>query len=150
MNAWFPTMELFLVFTLLLAVLHLGGASAIIRHVPWIRNSAALLIAFLSAYVFSIALDNMWAPVIGGTSLSIIPIIAGTTYGWGFYSAARKLVTRPAVARSAYFVVGSLAVFAGFVGHRHNLAVGGSLLLISIVLPFEAQIAPTRAAVASN
>src|SRR5207248_11357921 len=123
---------------------------ALIRHLSWIRHGAALLIAYISAYVFSIALDNMWAPLVGGTSLSVIPIIAGTTYGWGFYSAARKLVTRPAIARSAYFVLGSLAVFAGLVGHKHNLAVGGSLLLISIVLPFEAQIAPTRAAVVSN
>ena len=67
LNAWVPAMELFLVFTLLLAVLYFGGASAIIRYVRWTRNGAALLIAFISAYVFSIALDNMWAPVIGGT-----------------------------------------------------------------------------------
>jgi hypothetical protein len=140
-------MEIFLVFTLLLAVLHLGGASLIVKHVSGIRNGTALLTAFISAYVSSIALDNIWAPVIGGAALSIIPIIAGTIYGWGFYSAARKLVTRPVVARSAYFVIGILAVFAGFVGHKHNLAVGGSLLLLSIVLPFENQVASAPAAV---
>jgi hypothetical protein len=143
-------MELFLVFTLLLAILHLGGVSVIVKRVSGIRNGAALLIAFISAYVFSIAFDNVWAPVINDAPLSTLPVVAGTVYGWGFYSAARKLVTKPLIARSAYFLIGSLAVFAGFVGHKHNLAVGGSLLLLSIVLPFEGQIASAHAAVTPN
>jgi len=143
-------MEIFFVFTLVLMALHLGGTSVIIRYLSRIRNGAGLLVALVSAYVFSIALDNIWAPVIGGESLSIVPIIAGIAYGFGFYFAARRLVTRANVARSAYMLVGTLALFAGFVGHRHNLAVGASMLLLSISLRFETQIAPTRVSVTQN
>ena len=37
-----------------------------------------------------------------------------------------------------------LALVAGFVGHKHNLAVGTSMLVLSISLPFQTQAAPTR------
>jgi hypothetical protein len=107
-------MEVFVAFTLLLIGLHLGGTSAIIRYLSKIRNGAGLLVALVSAYVFSIALDNIWAPVIGGESLSIVPIVAGIAYGLGFYFAARRLATRANVARSAYVLVGTLALIAGF------------------------------------
>jgi hypothetical protein len=82
--------------------------------------------------------------------LVIVPIVAGVVYGVGFYFAARKLVTRAIAARSAYFSVGLLALLAGFVGHRHNLAVAASMLLLSIFLPFETQIESTRISVGQN
>ena len=143
-------METFLVLTILLLILHLGGTSAIIRFLSGIRNGAALLVALVSAYVFSIALDNIWGPIVGSASLSIIPIIAGTVYGFGFYLAARRLATRPLVARSAYIVIGILAVIAGFVGHRHNFVVGASLLLLSVLLPFETSMRARHVSLAQN
>jgi hypothetical protein len=143
-------MEIFFVFTLLLLALHLGGASAIIKYLSKIRNAAGLLVALVSAYVFSIALDNIWAPVMSGEALTIIPIVAGIAYGLGFYLAARKLATKRIAARCPYMLVGTLALVAGFVGHKHNLAVGASMLLLSVSLPFETQPAPTRVWVTEN
>jgi len=143
-------MEVFFAFTLLLIALHLGGISGIIKYLSGVRNGAGFLVGFVSAYVFSIALDSIWAHFIGGESLVIVPIVAGVVYGVGFYFAARKLVTRAIAARSAYFSVGLLALFAGFVGHRHNLAVAASMLLLSIFLPFETQIDSTRISVGQN
>jgi hypothetical protein len=143
-------MEIFIVFTLLLLALHLGGTSAIIRYFSRIRNVAGVLIALVSAYVFSIALDNIWATVISGEALTIVPIVAGIAYGLGFYLAARKLATKAIAARCPYMLVGTLALVAGFVGHKHNLAVGASILLLSISLPFETQPASTRVSVTPN
>jgi hypothetical protein len=140
-------MEVFLAFTLLLIALHLGGISVTIKYLSGVRNGAGLLVGFVSAYVFSIALDGIWAHFIGGESLIIVPIVAGVAYGVGFYFAARRLVTRPIAARSAYFAIGLLALFAGFVGHRHNFAVAASMLLLSIFLPFETQIDSTSISV---
>ena len=115
-------MQIFFVFTLLLLALHLGGTSAMIKYLSRIRNAVGLLVALVSAYVFSIAFDNIGAPVISGEALSIAPIVAGIAYGLGFYLAARKLATKGIAARSAYVLVGTLALVAGFVGHKHNLA----------------------------
>jgi hypothetical protein len=114
-------MEVFFVFTLLLIALHLCGIAAIIKYLSGVRNLAGLMVGFVSAYVFSIALDSIWAHCIGTEPLVIVPIIAGVVYGVGFYFAARKLVTRAIAARFAYFSIGLLALFAGFVGHRHTL-----------------------------
>ena len=143
-------MEVFFAFTLLLIALHLGGISGIIKYLPKARNGAGLLVGFVSAYVFSIALDSIWVHFIGGESLVIVPIVAGVAYGVGFYFAARKLVTKAIAARSAYFSIGLLALFAGFVGHRHNLAVAASMLLLSIFLPFETEIDSNPISVGQN
>ena len=117
-------------------MLYLGGAVAIIRYLPRVRNGAAFLVALLSAYIFSIAFDNVWGPVVGGLPLSLVPIVAGITYGLGFYSMARRLATRPIATKAAFFLVGGLGILAGFVGHKHNFFVGCSLLLLPLALPF--------------
>jgi hypothetical protein len=129
-------MVTFVAFTFLLLMLYLGGAAAIIRYLPRVRNRAAFLVAVFSAYVFSIAFDNVWGPVLGGLPPSLVPVVAGIAYGLGFYSVARRLATSPNPARAAFFVIGALGVLAGFVGHKHNFFVGGSLLLLPLVLPF--------------
>jgi len=128
-------MVTFIAFTFLLLMLYLGGAAAIIRYLSRVRNGAAFLVSLFSAYVFSIAFDNVWGPVVGDLPLSLVPIVAGIAYGLGFYSMARRLATRPIAAKAAFFLIGGLAVLAGFVGHKHNFFVGCSLILLSLVLP---------------
>ena len=138
-------MSEFIAFTCLLLILYFGVAKVIIKLLPNLRNATAFLVALISAYLFSIALDNLWGPLIGGLSLTILPVIVGTAYGLAFYSIARRLVTKPNAARIAYFLIGALASLAGFVGHKHNLVVGLSLLLLGLFLPFNltAQSVPT-------
>jgi hypothetical protein len=138
-------MSEFIAFTCLLLILYFGVAKVIITLLPNLRNATAFLVALISAYLFSISLDNLWGPLIGGLSLTILPVVAGTAYGLAFYSIARRLLTKPNAARIAYFVIGALASLAGFVGHKHNLAVGVSLILLGLFLPFNltAQSVPT-------
>jgi hypothetical protein len=124
-------------FTALLFSLRLGGTKSVTRRSSPVRSCTAFLIALVSAYVLSIAFDSVWGTIVGGFALSTIPILVGTIYGFGFYAEARKLATRPLVPRSAYFIIGILAAFAGVVGHKHNLFVGASLLALSLVLPFD-------------
>jgi hypothetical protein len=127
----------FLAFTSLLLILYFGAVQAIIKHLPGLRNTAAFFVALISAYLFSIAFDNLWGPLLEGLSLSILPIIAGTVYGIAFYSRARRLTTTPGAARIAYVLIGALAIFAGCIGHKHNLFVGASLLLLGLFIPFD-------------
>jgi hypothetical protein len=115
----------FIVSSFLLLILYLGVTTAMISHLPTVRNGAAFLVASLSAYTFSIALDTVWASVFGPRPPSLVPIAAGALYGFGFYSAARKLATQPIAARAAYLVVATLCLFAGIVGHKQNFAAGG-------------------------
>ena len=129
-------MSEFIAFTCLLLILYFGVAKVIIKLLPNLRNATAFLVALISAYLFSIALDNLWGPLIGGLPLTILPVLAGTAYGLAFYSIARRLVTKPNAARIAYFLIGTLASLAGLVGHKHNLVVGLSLLLLGLILPF--------------
>jgi hypothetical protein len=143
-------MAAFIGFTFVLLLLHLGGAAGVIKFLPRARNGVAFLAALTSAYVFSIAFDNIWGPLLGAFALSLVPIIAGTLYGFGFYTAARNLVTRPIVARSAYFVIGVFGILAGIVGHKHNVLVGASLVVLSVVLPFHIPAESRRVTVAGD
>src|SRR6476646_5875828 len=143
-------MATFIAFTLLLLLLRFGGTASIIKYLPGARNGAAFLVALASAYAFSIAFGNIWGPVVGRFAPSFVPIIAGIVYGFGFYAGARNLATRPMFARSAYFAIGLLAVLAGLVGHKHNFFVGASLLILSLVLPFDIPVASRQVTLARN
>jgi hypothetical protein len=85
----------FLAFTSLLLILYFGAVQTIIKHLPGLRNTAAFFVALISAYLFRIACDSLWGSLVGGLSLSILPIAAGTAYGIAFYSRARSLTAKP-------------------------------------------------------
>jgi hypothetical protein len=129
-------MEVFFILTILLLTLYLGGTAATIRYLSGMRNGLSVVVAFASAYVFSIAFDNIWVAVVGNKAVNVTPVIGGILYGVGFFFPARRLATNPILVRSAYVVIGALALCAGILGHRHNLLVGASMLLLSVVLPF--------------
>ena len=92
----------------------------------------------------------MWGPLVGGLPSNPDQIVFGIVFGLGFYLVARKLASAAYAARAAYFLIGGLAILAGFVGHKHNFFVGTSLLVLSVALPFGSTWKSKRVPLAGN
>ncbi len=105
------------------------------RHPSW-RSTVAFLIALGSAYATSFALDLLFGSLPGAYTIKpyTLPVFVWGGYGAGLHSLARLAATGPNPIRLAYFLIGCVAVHAGFVGsHRHNYFVGAGCLAITLV-----------------
>jgi hypothetical protein len=92
----------FIVFSFLLLIPYLGVTRAIISHLPTVRNGAAFLVAALSAYTFSIALDTVWASVFGLQPPNLVLIAAGDSAVSGFIG--RRANSQPNPMRPVLFI----------------------------------------------